>query len=300
MIRRPPRSTLFPYTTLFRSPLGIRRHGRVLADRLTHERGDREAVGGVDRGPQELAERSRAEALEQHRPPAHAARHAHRRRADHRQAREPAAGELVDARARAGAAAAVQEVHAAGRRLVVEAEEVAAETTQVGLRHGEHAVDGDGRVGGPASRPQRLDAGERGERMGGGHHALAAERDRPMRVTDLRHGQEAPAKRFVISSRGNTGIGSWWRPATSTTPCWRSTTWPMKWQSIDSRASAWMTRPASAGANVMRRAPEAIVPSGSRPNASQSGRPSGNTMIRSPSILSPAPAASPSSTSAVA
>src|SRR3712207_7535599 len=26
MIRRPPRSTLFPYTTLFRSPLQLRRH----------------------------------------------------------------------------------------------------------------------------------------------------------------------------------------------------------------------------------------------------------------------------------
>src|SRR2546430_5027347 len=31
MIRRPPRSTLFPYTTLFRSPEG-RRRGRVLRD----------------------------------------------------------------------------------------------------------------------------------------------------------------------------------------------------------------------------------------------------------------------------
>src|SRR2546422_6849337 len=29
MIRRPPRSTLFPYTTLFRSPRLPRRHGRA-------------------------------------------------------------------------------------------------------------------------------------------------------------------------------------------------------------------------------------------------------------------------------
>src|SRR2546427_9309337 len=29
MIRRPPRSTLFPYTTLFRSPLGLRPADRV-------------------------------------------------------------------------------------------------------------------------------------------------------------------------------------------------------------------------------------------------------------------------------
>src|SRR3712207_9039099 len=34
MIRRPPRSTLFPYTTLFRSSLGT-----PLQDRAAHERG---------------------------------------------------------------------------------------------------------------------------------------------------------------------------------------------------------------------------------------------------------------------
>src|SRR3712207_7040159 len=38
MIRRPPRSTLFPYTTLFRSLEG---EGRVLADRV--ERGEEDA-----------------------------------------------------------------------------------------------------------------------------------------------------------------------------------------------------------------------------------------------------------------
>src|SRR3712207_8607692 len=31
MIRRPPRSTLFPYTTLFRSPAAADAHGRLLA-----------------------------------------------------------------------------------------------------------------------------------------------------------------------------------------------------------------------------------------------------------------------------
>src|SRR5213079_2541190 len=118
------------------------------------------------------------------------------------------------------AAAAVQEVHAARRRLVVEAEEVTAEPAHVGLRHGEHTVDGEGRVG---------------------RHPPDAERDGPVGVTDLGHGQEASAKSFEISSWGNTGIGSCRLPATRTTPCWRSTTWPMKWQSIDSRASAWMT-----------------------------------------------------------
>src|SRR5258706_9373821 len=36
MIRRPPRSTLFPYTTLFRSPDGVRNAGGVL-DQVTRE-----------------------------------------------------------------------------------------------------------------------------------------------------------------------------------------------------------------------------------------------------------------------
>src|SRR5256885_4464009 len=47
MIRRPPRSTLFPYTTLFRSPLGDRevaqRGGQQLAaaEQPAHHRADR-------------------------------------------------------------------------------------------------------------------------------------------------------------------------------------------------------------------------------------------------------------------
>src|SRR6266705_6279021 len=48
MIRRPPRSTLFPYTTLFRSPFTDdlshfeRRHGDAVE--LPHERGDRKST----------------------------------------------------------------------------------------------------------------------------------------------------------------------------------------------------------------------------------------------------------------
>src|SRR2546429_8727426 len=46
MIRRPPRSTLFPYTTLFRSALeqthvGMHGRARVLPKWLGHERGPR-------------------------------------------------------------------------------------------------------------------------------------------------------------------------------------------------------------------------------------------------------------------
>src|SRR2546425_12930891 len=37
MIRRPPRSTLFPYTTLFRSRIGLRRRGELVDEALDHE-----------------------------------------------------------------------------------------------------------------------------------------------------------------------------------------------------------------------------------------------------------------------
>src|SRR3712207_8426940 len=53
MIRRPPRSTLFPYTTLFRSPVGLRfgaraRGGRrAVTPRAQRPRADRR---GVSRG----------------------------------------------------------------------------------------------------------------------------------------------------------------------------------------------------------------------------------------------------------
>src|SRR5438874_9467451 len=45
MIRRPPRSTLFPYTTLFRSPGSFARD----ADRFTAERSRRQADASQDR-----------------------------------------------------------------------------------------------------------------------------------------------------------------------------------------------------------------------------------------------------------
>src|SRR3712207_7352461 len=59
MIRRPPRSTLFPYTTLFRSAEGVRRRGRLRAVGL-----DVGHVGGAgqdvvdERAGHELAVRS--------------------------------------------------------------------------------------------------------------------------------------------------------------------------------------------------------------------------------------------------
>src|SRR3712207_9048404 len=79
MIRRPPRSTLFPYTTLFRSPFGRGQGGRQglqggpaplglvshqLLERLGPRPGQLEALflGGHDR-PGDLAEGLAAESL---------------------------------------------------------------------------------------------------------------------------------------------------------------------------------------------------------------------------------------------
>src|SRR3989442_11258563 len=47
MIRRPPRSTLFPYTTLFRSPADIEGQGEVEGERERGEAGDAPALDGA-------------------------------------------------------------------------------------------------------------------------------------------------------------------------------------------------------------------------------------------------------------
>src|SRR3712207_6925455 len=51
MIRRPPRSTLFPYTTLFRSGLGVDRIGALHSRKAACQgRGDVLALNALDRG----------------------------------------------------------------------------------------------------------------------------------------------------------------------------------------------------------------------------------------------------------
>src|SRR2546430_6747421 len=61
MIRRPPRSTLFPYTTLFRSAVADRQRVGVRVGVVDHQRvraGERVGAGGARRG--ELAVQGRA------------------------------------------------------------------------------------------------------------------------------------------------------------------------------------------------------------------------------------------------
>src|SRR3712207_8132196 len=48
MIRRPPRSTLFPYTTLFRSPFDVEEVCRIVTERF--DRGDSHVIGVVSEG----------------------------------------------------------------------------------------------------------------------------------------------------------------------------------------------------------------------------------------------------------
>src|SRR2546429_1107782 len=48
MIRRPPRSTLFPYTTLFRSRPVQTRRGQIVAERNRDTAGHRHRIDGAD------------------------------------------------------------------------------------------------------------------------------------------------------------------------------------------------------------------------------------------------------------
>src|SRR3712207_7977961 len=59
MIRRPPRSTLFPYTTLFRSARGRRRPARARSRRAGRRHGGGARVRGVARALAPAARRRR-------------------------------------------------------------------------------------------------------------------------------------------------------------------------------------------------------------------------------------------------
>src|SRR5688572_31408515 len=50
MIRRPPRSTLFPYTTLFRSPDDFVDEGRAAGSDKQHQERRKPALGGPEAG----------------------------------------------------------------------------------------------------------------------------------------------------------------------------------------------------------------------------------------------------------
>src|SRR2546426_4447061 len=63
MIRRPPRSTLFPYTTLFRS---LRRDDRRVGDRQDGRRIDQNNVVLVAHGAEERGHRGRRQRSEEH------------------------------------------------------------------------------------------------------------------------------------------------------------------------------------------------------------------------------------------
>src|SRR3712207_8794394 len=65
MIRRPPRSTLFPYTTLFRSPPGSHRAGR-LREELQPDRGQQVLVPRAREGAQDAGPPGRRGRSEEH------------------------------------------------------------------------------------------------------------------------------------------------------------------------------------------------------------------------------------------
>src|SRR5262249_60123315 len=110
------------------SPLGIIEEREALADRLAHDVRDGKAIGRVlDGRSEQLAQRARAEAFEQHRPRTRDAGDGYRARPYSRNRGDAAAPELVQRRARARAPPAVPAVHAAGCRLVVPADQAAAD-----------------------------------------------------------------------------------------------------------------------------------------------------------------------------
>src|SRR3989442_4541379 len=57
MIRRPPRSTLFPYTTLFRSPQIVERGHTPRSDHVEPERGEGAGTVHVGAGEHAVADR---------------------------------------------------------------------------------------------------------------------------------------------------------------------------------------------------------------------------------------------------
>src|SRR5690349_23635942 len=70
MIRRPPRSTLFPYTTLFRSPPAVsqcfQRPVRVMTRPLTMEATNRPPIRGTVIRPDIVGDLPRASRSEEH------------------------------------------------------------------------------------------------------------------------------------------------------------------------------------------------------------------------------------------
>src|SRR5207247_8512722 len=153
--------------------------------------------------------------------------------------------ELVETSARARAPCAIEEVHASGRRLVIQAEEVAPHAAEIGLGDGEHAVGGDGRVDDIAARPERLDPRQRGQRMTRSDYGLAPHGRLTMRVANLdacargrpsvaawTHAWGSPWKMRVISSCGKLGMALAWPPAVTTTPASGRVTRPLAGHTI--------------------------------------------------------------------
>src|SRR2546428_4526196 len=66
MIRRPPRPTLFPYTTLFRPPLAIRRVLRLHERRVPRDDLARRAPGGLEQRQERSSRGTRRSRSEEH------------------------------------------------------------------------------------------------------------------------------------------------------------------------------------------------------------------------------------------
>ncbi len=164
--------------------------GRARRDaRLARRHGD--AVGGVpDRGLEEIAPRDRrAEALlaEAVGRPEAVGRAGHGERGQRpagRDRREPVTAVQLRSGARRGRARGLEGGEARGPRVPAQPEAVAAEPRHVRVHDGQRRADGHRGVDRGAAAEEHLEAGDGGERMGGGDDPAAPEGGRP---AGLRH-----------------------------------------------------------------------------------------------------------------
>ena len=164
-----------PLSSVLPPARGLRRHGEA-------------ALRHFGRGCEHLRQRPAAEAGDHVGPRGRSTRHRHGKGMERGKVKGAAARRApgaLEVQGRGRAARAVEGVDAAGRRLVVQAEGVAAEPRRARLRHGEGRSRGDRGVGRAAAPAQHLHAGGRGHRLARGDHAAAGEHGRAARDKEL-------------------------------------------------------------------------------------------------------------------
>ena len=159
--------------------IGIDRHAILMVDPIEGDAGrhPEPLVGDADRRLQKFAERLRAMVGIEPAPGVDAARHRDGMGRGGGGRRGALFGEPLGLRGSRRPARAVQSHRQATTRRI-KGEAVAAEPRHGGLDDALHRHGRDGGIHGVAAGFQRLDGGQRGERVGGGRHAVGADGER--------------------------------------------------------------------------------------------------------------------------